>query len=187
MSAPPGVSGLGVVFPRGVAASRCTLPGFRRLSELLSARPSRTLVLRRPASSCRVTRPWGLQSGDRFGRYRPNVSLRLGRPLRVLAAPPVRTIPVVLASPPGVSPPLQRRERQGPYHPGLPHPARSALGVLSPLDGFLPCHLTVSGTVATHGVSSSRNCGPCVRCVPGEFPRPGAPVRPASSRPVPTL
>ena len=85
------------------------------------------------------------------------------------------------------SPPLQRHERQGPYNPGLPHPARSVLEVLSLLDGFLPCHLTVSGTVATPGVSSSRRLGSCVRCVPRESPLLGAPVRPVSLRPVLTL
>lgn len=41
------------------------------------------------------------------------------------------------------SAPLQRRNRQGPLHPGLPHPARSAHGVLHPLDGLLPCQPVV--------------------------------------------
>jgi hypothetical protein len=39
--------------------------------------------------------------------------------------------------------PLQRRHPQGPLHPGLPHPARSARGVFHPLDGLLPCRLAV--------------------------------------------
>jgi len=69
--------------------------------------------------------------------------------------------------------PLQRRGRQGPLHPGLPHPARSVLEVLSLLDGLLPCHLTVAddrrhswGFLAPHLV------GPCVRCSPVGFRRP---------------
>jgi len=41
------------------------------------------------------------------------------------------------------SAPLQRRHRQGPLHPGLPHPARSVLGVFHPLDGLLPRRLAV--------------------------------------------
>jgi hypothetical protein len=33
--------------------------------------------------------------------------------------------------------PLQRHRRRDPHDPGLPHPARSVLGVSRPLDGFL--------------------------------------------------
>jgi len=51
--------------------------------------------------------------------------------------------------------PLQRHGRRDPHDPGLPHPARSVLGVSHPLDGFRslrPCGL--AGSAAALGVSA---------------------------------
>ena len=62
----------------------------------------------------------------------------------------------VRCSPPGVRSPLQRSRQQDTLHPGLPHPARSALGVSHPLDGLLPCHLATSRAAVVPGVF----CGP---------------------------
>jgi hypothetical protein len=61
----------------------------------------------------------------------------------------------VAGSPSWGSLPLQRRGPRGPLIPGLPHPARSVLGVSHPLDGFLPlapCGL--AKTAAAPGVLS---------------------------------
>jgi hypothetical protein len=60
----------------------------------------------------------------------------------------------VRCSPPGVFPPLQRSRRLGPLLPGLPHPARSALGVSHPLDGLLPCRPAASRAAVVRGVCS---------------------------------
>jgi len=68
-------------------------------------------------------------------------------------------------SPPGVLPPLQRHKCAGPLYPGLPHPARSALGVSHPLDGFLPARSAVhKGPLPLLGFGGL----PPIRCAPPE-------------------
>jgi len=96
---------------------------------------------------------------------------RLRRPLRVLATMPSPAMPGWIA-PPGVSRPFSDFVRRDPYHPGLPHPARSALGVSRPLDGLLSLRTCgLAGPAAAPGVPisqilSSGKAGThrCVRC-----------------------
>jgi len=88
---------------------------------------------------------------------------RLRRPLRVLALVPSPTMPGRIA-PPGVPRPFSDINQRDPYHPGLPHPALSVLGVSHPHDGLLslrPCGH--AGSAAAPGVStrgSFRTVGP---------------------------
>jgi hypothetical protein len=70
-------------------------------------------------------------------------------------------------------PPLQRRQRRDPYHPGMPRPAPSVLGVSHPLDGLLslrPCgharSAAAHGVLAVEALSDSGAVARCrARCV----------------------
>ena len=104
-----------------------------------------------PSSSSQ--RPRGLPPSVRsWTQASATTPTGLGCPLRVRASPPIRGTEVP-GCPSWSSAPLQRHGRQGPLHPGLPHPARSALGVSHPPDGLLLCHCATSRAAAIHGVS----------------------------------
>jgi len=128
--------------------------GFVRLSKrsgwrsgvIGSPHPPRRLhgheVFRRPAVRA-IRRP-------------PGGFRRLHRPLRVPARVPSPTVSGRIA-PPGVSRPSGDMNRRDPYHPGLPHPARSVLGVFRPLDGLRSLRPRgLAGSAAAHGVSTRR-------------------------------
>jgi hypothetical protein len=132
--APPRVSDHSRLFRRDVTVPRTTLSGLTGLSEsserrrddIGSSQPPRRFddheAFRRSAPP----------DGPKTARQLP----RLRRPLRVRAKVPSPVLhgPV---RPSWGSAPLQRHRRRDPHDPGLPHPARSVLGVSHPLDGFL--------------------------------------------------
>ena len=130
------------------------------------ADPRRVVPASRSSSPDVVAAHWftapssSLETTSRSSAVRPvsdasvrNDSHRLGPPSQgsSLTADPWND-----KSPPGCpswsSAPLQRHGQQGPLHPGLPHPARSALGVSHPPGGLLPCHFATTRAAAIHGV-----------------------------------
>jgi len=133
VEAPPGVSVSPRLFRRDVAVLRTTLSGLTGLSErsvrrrddIGSSQPPRRFndleAFRRSARQS-VRRPPGNSLGfvalSGFGPKCPPRSLRgPGRPSWGFL-------------------PLQRHRRRDLHDPGLPHPARSVLGVSHPHDGF---------------------------------------------------
>jgi hypothetical protein len=89
-------------------------------------------------------------------RRPPGSFHRLRRPLRVRAKVPSPTQHGRIA-PPGVLRPSSDMSRRDTYHPGLPHPARSAHGVFRPLGGFLSLRPRGHArSAAAHGVSTRR-------------------------------
>jgi hypothetical protein len=151
----------------GRATSVCPFRGLRRCWSSRRPKPSRMALSGFPCLSERTS---GWRSGSSVHRS----LLAVSTATRSSADRP-RSGPKALATPTGLGalsgclphcrpgpggpsfpswgfPPLQRRGRGGPHYPGLPHPARSALGVSHPLDGFLPPHFTASRAAAAHGV-----------------------------------
>jgi len=133
--APPGVSDFTVAVPRGRRR-----PADDPLRVLRASRSAPIDVVaslvRHPlhavstATRCSVDRPpYDPKAARHFHRLR--------RPLRVRATMPSPALPGWIA-PPGVSCPSSDLVRRDPYHPGMPRPARSALGVSRPRDGLLP-------------------------------------------------
>jgi len=133
VEAPPGVSVSPRLFRRDVAVLRTTLSGLTGLSER-SARRRDDIGSSQP--------PRRFDDHEAFRRSAPPVGPktawqlpRLRRPLRVRAE-----VPSPVLRGPGRPSwgflPLQRHRRRDPHDPGLPHPARSVLGVSHPLDGF---------------------------------------------------
>jgi hypothetical protein len=140
----------GAAWLRDVAALPPTLSGFTCLSKFLSGQRSDVLVRRSllvvsTTSRSSAVRPVRAQALERLPQAWPPSQGAL--PHRRPESPKAPGFPS------WGSAPLQRHGQQGPLHPGLPHPARSALGVSHPPGGFLPCHCAVSRTAATRGVS----------------------------------
>jgi hypothetical protein len=156
VEAPSGVSDLTKAVP----------PGRRRPGDdpLGVSRASRSAPDRVAASSVRrtllVVSTTARSSADPAVRSvrRPTGGFhRLRHPLRVQAQEPSPTLPGRLA-PPEVLHPLSDMNCGDPDHPGLSHPAPSALGVSHPLDGLLspqPCGHARSA--AAHGISTRRD------------------------------
>jgi len=125
--------------------------GWSRLSEFLSGRRSGALVRRSLLVVSTTPRSFVVRPVSNASVR--DDSHRLGPPSQgtSLTADPQAA---ALGCPSWSLAPFQRHGRQGPLHPGLPLPARSARGVSHPLDGLLPCHVAASRAAAIHRVSS---------------------------------